>query len=83
MYLLSIVIIILRSVATTAQSDLNGILGALSHQVMEEYFADCRCLGIITEDSSNFIDSILPLSLPFYHIQLSVTDLINSVPLSK
>ena len=63
--------------------DADMMLGRLARQVVEQHFTDCRCLAVVTEDTSDIVDHIAPLELPFYHVQLSLRELMTSQRLSK
>ena len=68
--------ILLIGKGVIATTDLTELLGSLARDIVLKYFMDLprsnnnECLGIITEDSSEILDYLLPLNITTYHIHL-------------
>ena len=70
-----------------ATSDLTQLLGILAKEIVVRYFMNLQpnnlCVGILTEESSELLDYLLPLDIATVHVNLSHTELIYSKRLGK
>ena len=65
-----------------AAQDLTEVLGTLARQIVLKYLMDLPkrnlCLGIVTEDTTELLDYLLPLDIPTHVILLSRDELLHS-----
>ncbi|KAJ9599189.1 hypothetical protein L9F63_010320 [Diploptera punctata] len=50
----------------------------MSRQIVEKYFVDSKCVGLVTEDDTDIVELMTPLDKEFLHAHIPTTTLKNS-----